>query len=369
MSTQNQSKVARPRKIWIDLDNTPHVPLLAPIMEELERRGYRLIVTARDCFQVCALADSFHLRYRSIGRHYGKHIVLKAFGTIYRGLQLLPIALWEKPDLAVSHGSRAQLIAAAISRVPSVMMEDYEFGKNLPGLTPTWVMVPEVMRNTSFRTPGKILKYPGIKEDVYVPAFKPDPGIRSELGFDESNLVVTLRPPATEAHYRSSESDVLFNAAVDLLQQTPDVKIIVLPRNAHQAASIRSSWPQLIAARTMLIPDRVVNGLNLIWHSDFVISGGGTMNREAAALGVPVYSVFRGPIGEVDNYLAETGRLVLLESVADVKTKVVLRRRDKAREADRATKQTLKTIVDHIVNMVEPSSAGVSAPVAIATNR
>jgi uncharacterized protein len=141
-----------------------------------------------------------------------------------------------------------------------------------------------------------------------------------------------------------------------------------LPRNLHQADSIRNSWPQLLAARTMIIPDRVVDGLNLIWHSDLVISGGGTMNREAAALGVPVYSVFRGPIGEVDHYLAETGRLVLLESAADVRTRVVLCRRDKAREAERATKQTLKTIVDHIVKMVEPSSAGASAPVAIATN-
>lgn len=361
---------ARPKKIWIDLDNTPHVPFFAPIMEELQRRGYSLIVTARDCFQVCGLADLFGLSYRRIGRHYGKHKVMKAFGTTYRGLQLLPIALRNKPDLAVSHGSRSQLVAATLARIPSVMIFDYEFAKPVPGLAPTWVMAPELIPDSSVLFGGKILRYPGIKEDVYVPAFKPDPGILSQLGLDGSSLLVTLRPPANEAHYHNPESEVLFRAVIDLLSQTPDVKTVLLPRNEHQASAIRHSWAHLFAAGKMMIPERAVDGLNLMWHSDLVISGGGTMNREAAALGVPVYSIFRGTIGEVDRYLAGIGRLVLLESVEDVRAKVVVRRRSRAPEAQTGPKQALNAIVEHIVTMVESSTASNrSSPVAGAPNR
>jgi len=44
-------------KIWIDLDNTPHVPFFKPIIRELEKRGHEVVLTARDAFQVCELAD------------------------------------------------------------------------------------------------------------------------------------------------------------------------------------------------------------------------------------------------------------------------------------------------------------------------
>ena len=204
--------------VWIDLDNSPHVPFFAPIIEELERRGHRVFLTARDCFQVCELAGLFHLPYRRVGRHYGKHKVMKGIGTCVRALQLLPGAWKERPDLAVSHGSRSQLITAKLAAVPTFVICDYEFAEPVPGVAPTWVMVPEVIPDTSVKFGRRrILKYPGIKEDVYVPRFKPDPDIMAELGLNERDVVVTLRPPANEAHYRNPESDKLLEATLDLL--------------------------------------------------------------------------------------------------------------------------------------------------------
>lgn len=348
------------KKIWIDLDNTPHVPFFAPIMEELQSHGYSMVVTARDCFQVCELADLLRLPYCRVGRHYGKHAVMKVLGTAYRGLQLLPIALRSKPDLAVSHGSRSQLAAAKAARIPSVVILDYEFARPVPGLTPTWVMAPELIPDSSVQFGGRILKYPGIKEDVYVPGFKPDPGIRSQLGLDGNKVLVTLRPPANEAHYHNPESEFLFRSVIELLSRAPHVQTVLLPRNQLQASSIRDSWPDLFASRKITIPECAVDGLNLMWHSDLVISGGGTMNREAAALGVPVYSIFRGRIGEIDRYLAKTGRLVLLESVEQVRTNLIVRRRERAPAADAriAQKTALKVIVDQIVTIVESATAG-----------
>ena len=113
-------------------------------------------------------------------------------------------------------------------------------------------------------------------------------------------MVVTVRPPATEAHYHNPESEELFAESLRLLAQTRSARAITLPRNARQGEQLRREWADLIANGTMIIPDTPVDGLNLIWFSDLVISGGGTMNREAAALGVPVYSIFRGKIGAVD---------------------------------------------------------------------
>ena len=339
--------------VWIDLDNSPHVPFFAPIIDELGRRGYAVKLTARDCFQVCALADMYHFDYQRVGRHYGRHIVMKAFGTCLRALQLLPNARRERPHLAVSHGSRSQMISAKLAGIPTVVICDYEFAEPVPGVAPTYVMVPEVIPDASVRFGKHVLKYPGIKEDVYVPGFKPDVGIRAELGLDDQTVTVTLRPPATEAHYRNPQSDKLLEATLELLSRSDNVKIVLLPRNEKQGVMLRKRWAAPFAGGRIIIPAGAVDGLNLIWHSDLVISGGGTMNREAAAVGVPVYSIFRGHIGAVDRYLAASGRLVLLESVEDIKRKLILQRRNRPFSNRLEVNSALKTIVDQLVCIME----------------
>jgi uncharacterized protein len=341
---------AKGTKIWIDLDNSPHVPFFAPIIDELEKSGYSVLVTARDCFQVCELADLLHLNYRLVGRHYGKNTILKLTGLCWRAIQLLPDMLRFKPQLALSHGSRSQLVVANLLRIPSVTVADYEFAKIWMLVRPTWVITPEIIPSEKVHcSKDRILKYPGIKEDVYVPRFKPDSSILASLGLERStDLIVVIRPPATEAHYHRPETDVLFTEVLNFLGSNPQVKMILLPRNEHQAADIRSKWGALFASGRILIPSRVTDGLNLIWHSDLVISGGGTMNREAAALGVPVYSIFRGEIGAVDRYLASTGRLTLIECPQDVADKLVLTKRDRTQMSDRQLSGTLNAIVEHV---------------------
>jgi uncharacterized protein len=145
----------------------------------------------------------------------------------------------------------------------------------------------------------------------------------------------------------------LLDAALNLLVAQPEVRVILLPRNERQARVLRKSWNQWIEKRKIVIPERVVDGLNLIWFSDFVISGGGTMNREAAALGIPVYSIFRGRIGAVDQYLATSGRLVLIESVDDIRTKVKIERRERRSENVTGHSDALESIVEGIVSIAE----------------
>lgn len=342
------------RKIWIDLDNSPHVPFFVPIIEELQLSGHSILLTARDCFQVCGLADLFKLTYRRIGRHYGKNPVWKLAGLCWRALQLVPLVLRDKPLLALSHGSRSQLLVANLLRIPSVTIADYEYARIWMLVRPTWVITPEIIPDSTIDLPKEcLLKYPGIKEDVYVPRFKPDPRILAKLGLDGAAVIVLLRPPATEAHYHRPESDELFDAVLNFLGGNPHIKMILLPRNARQAADIRSKWAALFAKGQIVIPSSAVDGLNLIWHSDLVISGGGTMNREAAALGVPVYSIFRGTIGAVDRYLAVEQRLVLIENAQEIPKKLVLAKRSYPSTAKARKSATLSTIVQHIVTILQ----------------
>jgi hypothetical protein len=342
------------KKIWIDLDNSPHVPLFQPIIKELHNRGYSTIITARDCFQTCELADLFDMQYKKIGRHHGKNKFIKLMGLLYRALQLMPIILKEKPALAISHGSRAQLIAASVFRIPKVVMSDYEYARMLPLAHPDWLIVPEVMTGGEIRLNKKhILTYSGIKEDVYVPNFRPDQSIAQHIGLNGNELVIMVRPPATEAHYFTPKSEELFEAAMNYLIHTDHTRLVVLPRNEKQGEIIKKMWVDMIGSGKLIIPKDVVNGLDLIWYSDLVISGGGTMNREAAALGVPVYSIFRGKIGAVDRYLAETGRLVLIESPADLRSKIRLERRPKGEVTRVGETPALTQIVSAIEEIVQ----------------
>lgn len=352
------------RKIWIDIDNSPHVPFFLPMIEELQKRGFELILTARDIYQVCELLDYFHLPCKVIGRHYGKNKVLKVLGTCLRASQLIPTAAKHHPNLAISHGSRAQTLVGKVLGIPTIMMHDYEYSVKTGFLEPDWILMPDVIPGSAMSSRlERILKYPGLKEDVYIPRFRPDPSILSRLGISADDLVVTLRPPATEAHYHNPESEKLFAETLQFLANKPHVRTVALPRNAKQSEQLRKGWPELIAAGSMIVPETPVDGLNLIWFSDLVISGGGTMNREASALGVPVYSIFRGKIGAVDKYLAEKGRLTLIEDVKDIQTKVILARRNRPAEPDNINRPALRSIVDHIVAILERECPEIQHPV------
>lgn len=344
---------ARSKKVWIDLDNSPHVPFFIPIIKELERRGYRTVLTSRDAFQVKELVELHGLKCECIGRHYGKNKLMKLMGILIRTIQLAPTIFSNRPHLAVAHGSRSQLVLATLLRIPTLHIGDYEYAVGWALIHPTWVMVPDVISDEKMNEPkNRILRYPGIKEDVYVSDYRPDPGFPARLGLSEEDIVVTVRPPASEAHYHNPKSDVLFEATIAFLGNDPRVKIVCLPRNQRQAELIRRTWPELFAKDRIIIPKHVIEGLDLIWFSDLVISGGGTMNREAAALGVPVYSIFRGKTGAVDKHLSETGRLVMIETPEDLQ-KVELKPRKRPLTMDQPQGPALKVIVDHITNIIE----------------
>lgn len=339
-------------KIWIDLDNSPHVVFFAPVRRELEKRGYEVVFTARKCFQVCELADKMKLPYQAIGRHYGKNKFLKVLGLAVRSASLVPFIKREKPAIALSHGSRSQILLSKLLSIPSILMFDYEHTRGLFQMQPTWLVAPEILNTQELRfKKDRLLFYPGIKEDVYVPGFRSQNGFRRALGVGEDEILVTVRPPATEANYHSHDSETFFRALIAHLAVKNNVRIVMLPRNGAQKNEITSRWPELYGSGKMIIPKKVVDGLDLIWHSDIVFSGGGTMNREAAALGARVYSFFRGRLGAVDRYLASIGRLILIEKEDDLRA-IKLEKKKRSRQPAAAGNESLTKLVDIIETIV-----------------
>ena len=342
------------KKIWVDLDNSPHVPFFRPIIDELKKRNYEVFLTARDAYQVRELVEFYGMAAKIVGKHYGKHKTLKALGTCWRALTLTALMRKEKPNLAICHGSRGMLMTSRLLGIPCLIIMDYEFSAEMPFVKPNWLMVPSVVSEAASKHGSRILKYPGIKEDVYLSKFQPDRTLRKRLGIAPEDLLITVRPPATEAHYHNPEAEMLLAEALRRFVGERDTTILLLPRNKRQDAELRSIWAQDITSGKIVIPAHVEDGLNLIWNSDLVISGGGTMNREAAAMGTPVYSIFRGKIGAVDSYLADQGRLVLLETVEDVRTKIkAVRREPHKQRLSGENSPALETIVQNIISIVE----------------
>jgi uncharacterized protein len=338
-----------PRRIWIDIDNSPHVPFFVPIIEELRKYGHEVILTARNAYQVRELLELDHLTCKVVGKHYGKNRAAKVLGTCIRAAQLIPTMANKEINLAVSHGSRAQMMCSFALGIPSLLILDYEYIAMMGFIRPDWILVPQIIPDSKELKPKRqVLRYPGLKEDVYVPRLRLDRSVGTRFGLGEEDILVTVRPPATEAHYHNPEAEVLLEAALSFLLEAPNTRVILLPRNDIQNKTVRKAWAKWVANRKIIIPEHAVDGMNLIWFSDLVISGGGTMNREAAALGVPVYSIFRGKIGAVDRHLQQEGKLILIESVEEIRDKIVLKRRQKNEQKISNHRPTLQAIVDGI---------------------
>ena len=339
--------------VWIDLDNSPHIPFFAPIIEQLNELGYSTTISARKFAQTIAMAELYNLDFTPIGKHHGKNKLRKVAGLIYRSIQLIPFALKNKPTIAISHGSRAQMVVAQLLGIPVVMFLDYEYVQTIPFVKLRLLFIPKVISTKKLSKFKNILRtYPGIKEDIYVPAFKPDESIKTEMDIRDENINVVLRPPADQAHYHNPESEILFFSVIEHLTNNKNVRTVILPRGKRQKERLLTEYKLHFESGKLTIPDNVVDALNLMWYSDLVISGGGTMNREAAALGIPVYSIFRGKTGDVDKYLSKTGRLIMLENQNEVKEKVKLEKWVRPNKLENVNSLGLQSIVNDLEKLI-----------------
>ena len=310
-------------RVWIDLTNSPHVLVMRPVIDVLRARGDDVLVTARDFAQTLGLLERFEIDHTAIGHHRGGKLSAKGLGLAQRSGALVRWASGRGIDVALGHGSNDISVAAKLLRIPSATAFDYEFARvqhTINGYLATRVVLPDVIPPERLRrygmTPAKLRPYEGLKEEYYLADFEPDPAVLSELGLSrERPLAVVRTPPAVSLYHR-------FEAPVftQVLHKLKGEQVVVLPRTPEQRE-------ELAREGGFIVPEQAIDAQSLIAFADLVIAAGGTMNREAVALGTPVWTTFEGQLGAVDERLINDGRMKRLMSADDV---VLERRKDGA---------------------------------------
>ena len=300
-------------RIWIDLTNSPHVLVMRPVIADLRARGHEVSVTARDFAQTLGLCRRFGIDHTPIGRHRGGGLAAKARGLAVRSFELARWARGRRFDRALGHGSNDVTVAATLLRIRSATMFDYEWATvqhTVNCRLAQGVVVPDAIppeRLYRYGAKGKIRAYPGLKEEYYLADFEPDPAVLHELELDRAQPIAVVRTPPDVSLYHRFEND-LFRTVLDRVRGT---QAVVLPRTPQQRA-------ELIGAGGFIVPERAIDTQSLIAYADLVVSAGGTMNREAVALGTPVFTLFEGRLGAVDERLIAEGRLRQLRSPDEV---------------------------------------------------
>src|SRR6185437_910015 len=323
-------------RVWIDLTNSPHVLVMRPVIDVLRADGHEVEVTARDFAQTLQLLDRFEIPHTAIGRHRGERLADKALGLASRSAALVRWARRGRAgarapgpdprparscrlgpfDIALGHGSNDVSVAARLLRIPCSTTFDYEWAAvqhHVNCRLARAVVVPDAIppeRLYRYGAEGKVRAYEGLKEEYYLADFEPDPAVLGDLGLDAGRPLVVVRTPPEVSLYHRFEND-LFAAVLARLREAgaeEGVQSVVLPRTEAQRVQLRD-------VPGFTVPERAIDAQSLIAYDDLVVSAGGTMNREAVALGTPVYTTFEGRLGAVDERLIAEGRLRKLAGV------------------------------------------------------
>ena len=302
-------------RVWVDLTNSPHVLVMRPVIRSLVHDGHEVEVTARDFAQTLELCRRHGIEHTPIGRHGGRRLAGKAAGLASRSAALARWARKKGFDAALGHGSNDVTIAAALLRVPSATAFDYEWATAQHTVNCRLarnVVVPDAIppeRLERYGARGKLRRYEGLKEEYYLSDFEPDRAVLDELGLDPAEPVAVVRTPPEVALYHRFEH-TLFRRVLEFLGE--QAQTVVLARTPQQAEDLRR-------IKGLTVPAHAVDAQSLVAYADLMVSAGGTMNREAVALGTPVYTTFEGRLGAVDERLLEEGRLRRLENPSELR--------------------------------------------------
>jgi predicted glycosyltransferase len=304
-------------RVWVDLTAAAHVLVFRPLIALLRADGHDVEITAREYGQTLQLLELHGLQADVLGHHGGRGVLGKARSLSSRLGALARFARGRGFDVALAHGSHELTLTARRLGIPSATTFDYEFAwlqHQLGCRAATRVVVPDAIPPERLRryatAPPKLRRYAGLKEEYYLADFEPDPSVPGALGVDRARTLVVLRPPPDVSLYHR-QANPLFPRVLERVGRLDEVHAVVLARTEEQRGHVvRLRLPSVI------VPDRAVDAQSLIAHADVVVSAGGTMNREAVALGVPVYTTFGGRLGGVDETLIRAGRLVPLSDPA-----------------------------------------------------
>ncbi len=296
-------------RVWVDCTAAAHPLVLRPVIERLRAGGHAVDVTAREYGQTVELLERLGIEHEVVGRHAGAGTAAKGAALARRSAALGRWARGRRFDLALGHGSVDLAVVATLLRIPAVQMQDYEHAglqRQLAFRAARRVLVPDAISVEAMGRAGaaarKLVRYPGLKEDYYLADFRPDASVLEALGIEREAILAVVRPPPETSAYHAPNA--LYDSVLDRLAAEPGTVAVMIPRTERQAAAARDRGEP-----SLVVPSHAIDAQSLIAYADVVISAGGTMNREAVALGTPVYTIFSGRMGAVDERLIAEGRL------------------------------------------------------------
>jgi uncharacterized protein len=317
-------------RVWVDLTNTAHVLVLRPLVELLERQGHEVTLTARPLSHTVDLLEEWGHPFTVLGHHGGAGRLSKAGAAAGRVARMTRFGRGRGFDCALAHGSTDLPLACRLLGVPNTTMLDYEWAllqHSVNCRLAARVLAPDAIPPDRLRRlgarPPKLVRFPGLKEEYYLSGFEPDPSVLTQLGIDRERVLCVVRTAPAYALYLGGSENPILPRVLARLSESDGAQTVVLPRTPAQAAAIAG-----LGLERVIVPQRVVDGRSLVALADLVVSAGGTMNREAAVLGTPVWSIFEGRMGGVDEMLVRERRLRLLADPSEI----VVRHKD--RDAD-----------------------------------
>jgi hypothetical protein len=340
--------------IWFDLDNLPHVSLFRPIFKELEKRNVDYIVTARDFNHTVEQLKFWHINHAAIGCHGGKNKIKKIVNLFERSYQLKKyIKKFDNIGLAVSHGSRTQLLTAKQIGIKSIVMMDYEYTETkIFNYFSTYMLIPRFIPDSRLSSVGlnlkKVIRYNGFKEQLYLNSFQPDENFRDQINISDDKILIVIRPPALVGNYHDPRSEKLLIDGLSYFSSKQNAICLIVSRTSDDRDFILSKIPVNENIRFL---DKQVDGLQLLWAADITVSGGGTMNRESALLGTETYSIFTGKRPYLDEYLCEQGRLTFIESPSDFNS-IRVQRKIKNNKISFNNNDLVNEVVDIIIKLL-----------------
>jgi predicted glycosyltransferase len=310
-------------RVWFDLTNTAHVFVLRPLAELLEARGHEVTLTARPLSHTLDALDDWGHPYTVLGRHGGASRVGKARAAASRTGKLLHFARGRRFDCGLAHGSTDLPIACRLRGIPSTAMLDYEWAvlqHRISCRFASRALAPDAIPLERlahlWARPPKLVRYPGLKEEYYLNDFEPDSSVLDELGIDRERLLCVIRTAPSYALYLGGSENALLPRLLRHLGKQDRLQTVVMARTPEQAQLISE-----LGLENMIVPGRAVDGRSLIAYADLIVSAGGTMNREAAVLGTPAWTIFEGRMGAIDEMLIAQDKLRTLRDVGEIELK------------------------------------------------
>jgi hypothetical protein len=291
-------------KIWIDIVNAPHAHFFKGIIRELEKRGYELLITTREFDGLTDILDMLGISYYVVGKHGGSTLEGKLLASVERQHKLAKLIIEEKPDLALYKNSpEAPRVAFGLA-IPTIGFADNDTATAVNKLMLPYtkrLVYPKAIDAYDLIKCGadanSLHPINGFPELAHLYGFKPDKQPLRELGLEPYSYIVMRTEPIKANYFNGDAEKSILEGVIPLL---PEIPIVLFPRTEEQGKRFEKF-------KNVIIPGHIMDSLSLLYYAKLMIGAGGTMNREAIALGTPTISTYPGKLLAITKWLIKLG--------------------------------------------------------------